>query len=100
MPRTRFYQSCLKDDTSHLAKDKGDAGQKYEPVQGLVKIGPGRLRKARSPTRVPMIEVGIASRVSQRMSALMRFCQIINAATMMWISRLKGWITARCLLLG
>ena len=25
MPRTRFYQSRLKDDSSHLAKDKGDA---------------------------------------------------------------------------
>ena len=37
MLRTRFYQLRLKDDSSHLAKDKGDAGQKNEPDQGLVK---------------------------------------------------------------
>ena len=37
MLQTRFYQSRLKDDSSHLAKDKGDAGQKNEPDQGLVK---------------------------------------------------------------
>ena len=37
MPRTRFYQSRLKDDSSHLAKDKGDAVQNNEPDQGLVK---------------------------------------------------------------
>ena len=37
MTLARFYQSRLDDDSSHLVKDKGDAGQKNEADQGLVK---------------------------------------------------------------
>ncbi len=49
MLRIRFYQSRLKDDSSHLAKDKGDAGQKNEPDQGLVKNRFRQFAEGREP---------------------------------------------------